>query len=95
MKITIDEKVCLKHKMTLSEFLMALAVRSGVNGNEIHNMLEREILVETQDNGWFMVTQHWSDVLDEIICDSSGDTGRSDEELIELAIKLSLGFRED
>ena len=88
MKITIDEKICLKHKLQVPEFLMALAVRNGIDGNLIQNMLEREILVETQDNGWFMVTQHWSDVLDEIICDSSGNCERSDEELLELAVKV-------
>jgi len=88
MKIVIDEKVCLKHKMTVPEVLMALAVRSGIDGNEIHNMLNREILVETQANSWYMVTQHWSDVLNEIICDSSGCSDRSDEELLALAEKV-------
>ena len=29
MKITIDEKMCAKHKMTLSECLLALAFRSN------------------------------------------------------------------
>jgi len=85
MKITIDEKVCLKHKMTLQEFLLALAFRS-MNDNDIHNMLEREILV--RQNGQYKITQHWSDVLDEIISDSSGKTGKSDEELVALAKKM-------
>lgn len=88
MKITIDEKICLKHKLQVPEFLMALAVKYGIDGNLIQNMLEREILVETQSNSWFMVTQHWSDVLDEIICDSSGNCERNDEELLELAVKV-------
>ena len=85
MKITIDEKVCLKHKMTLQEFLLALAFRS-MNDNDIHNMLEREILV--RQNGQYKITQHWSDVLDEIISDSSSKTGKSDEELVALAKKM-------
>jgi len=88
MKITIDEDVCLKHKMTVPEVLMALAVRNGIDGNLIHNMLEREILVEEQSNARYMVTQHWSDVLDEIICDSSDGCKRTDEELVELAVKV-------
>ena len=87
MKITIDEKVCLKHKMTVPEVLMALAVRSGIDGNQIHNMLNREILVEEQANSWYMVTQHWSDVLDEILADSGGCT-KTDEELKSLAKKM-------
>ena len=88
MKITIDEKACTKHKMTVPEVLMALAVRSGIDGNQIHNMLNREILVEEQANSWYMVTQHWSDVLDEILCDSSGSIEKTDEELLELAKKM-------
>jgi hypothetical protein len=85
MKLVIDEKVCIKHKMTLSECLLALAFRNA-NEKDIHNMLGREILV--RQSGQYLVTQHWSDVLDEIICDSSGSNTRSDEELIELAIKV-------
>ena len=85
MKITIDEKVCTNHKMTLSEFLLALAFRS-MKDNDIHNMLEREILV--RQSGQYQVTQHWSDVLDEIISDSSGKVEKSDEELLELAKQM-------
>ena len=85
MKLVIDEKVCIKHKMTLSECLLALAFRNA-NEKDIHNMLNREILV--RQSGQYLVTQHWSDVLDEIICDSSGSSTRSDEELLELAIKV-------
>ena len=85
MKLVIDEKVCIKHKMTLSECLLALAFRNA-NEKDIHNMLNREILV--RQSGQYLVTHHWSDVLDEIICDSSGSNTRSDEELIELAIKV-------
>ena len=88
MKIVIDEKVCLKHKMTVPEVLVALAIRSGVDGNQIHNMLEREILIEEQADSWYMITQHWSEVLDEILCDSSQECPKSDEELLELAQKM-------
>ena len=88
MKITIDDKVCNKHKMTVPEVLMALAVRSGIDGNQIQNMLNREILVEEQSNSWYLVTQRWSDVLDEIICDSSQICEKSDEELEALAKKM-------
>lgn len=88
MKITIDEKACTKHKMTLQEVLIALAVRNTDASEEIPNMLKREILVEDKSEDWYKVTQHWSDVLDEIICDSSGSNTRSDEELTELAIKV-------
>ena len=85
MKITIDEKVCIKHKMTVQEVLIALIMRMGKAPDAIENMLNREILVDT---GEYQVTQHWSDVLDEILSDSSGAVEKSDEELVELAKKM-------
>lgn len=85
MKITIDEKVCLKHKMTPQEVLIALAVRVGGFEDSIENMVSREILI---DDKTYKVTQHWSDVLDEIISDSSGKVEKSDEELLELAKQM-------
>lgn len=85
MKITIDEKVCTKYKMTLSECLLALAFRIAKEG-DIHNMLEREILV--RQSGQYLVTQHWSDVLDEILADSSGVVEKSDDDLLKLAQKM-------
>jgi len=87
MKVTINEKVCLKHKLTLTEFLMALAVRTCQNvGEVLDNMLNREILVKQGED--YLITQHWSDVLDEIISDSSGNIEKSDEELLELAKQM-------
>ena len=86
MKLSIDEKVCLKHKMTIQEFLFALAIRTGDHRKDINNMVSREILV--WDNGVLKITQHWSDVLDEILADSSGTVEKSDEELLELAKKM-------
>ena len=85
MKITIDEKVCIKHKMTVQEVLIALIMRMGKVPDTIENMLNREILVDT---GEYQVTQHWSDVLDEIISDSSGKVEKSDKELLELAKQM-------
>jgi HEPN domain-containing protein len=85
MKITIDEKVCTKHKMTVQEVLIALIMRMGNVPDTMENMLNREILVDT---GEYQVTQHWSDVLDEIISDSSGRVEKSDEELLELAKQM-------
>ena len=90
MKIEINEKACLKHKMTLQETLLALAVRSldstlTLNG-VLDNMTNRKILVNSKDD--FTVTQHWSDVLDKILADSSGTILKSDEELLQLAQKM-------
>ena len=87
MKITIDEKVSLKHKMTPVEVLFALAIRYSENPQgELLNMENREIIVK--DKGIYRITQHWSDVLDEILSDSSGTIEKSDEELLELAKQM-------
>lgn len=87
MKLIIDEKVCLKHKMTVPEVLFALAIRCSKSPQgELLNMEKREVLV--RDKGTYKVTMHWSDVLDEIISDSSGMVEKSDEELLELAKKM-------
>jgi len=86
MKITIDEKVCLKHKMTPVEVFFALAVRGSDSPmGELLNMENREILVKDRDV--YKVTQHWSDVLDEVLAESGGCT-MSDEELKTLAKKM-------
>ena len=85
MKIIIDEKICTKHKMTVQEVLLALAFRMNNSDIVIDNMLRREILINKGD---YLVTQHWSDVLDEILSDSSGSVEKSDEELLELAKQM-------
>ena len=91
MKITIDEKVCTKHKMTLPEVLLALAIRAQGSNNIVENLINREILIRSNEKApliTYLVTQHWSDVLDEIISDSSGKVEKSDEELLELAKQM-------
>ena len=86
MKITIDDKICLKHKMTFEEFLMALMFRQIKDPREItNNLLNREIVVS--HGGQHLVTQHWSEVIDEILADSQGGE-RTNEELLELAKKM-------
>lgn len=87
MKLIIDEALCSKHKMTITEVLLALAVRSSENlQDELLNMQNREILVS--DRGIYKVTQHWSDVLDELLSDSSGASEKTDEQLIKLAKQM-------
>ena len=87
MKITIDEKVCLKHKMTLPEVLAVLSVRTAKNHEQMmENLFNREVLVQINDKT--MITQHWSDVVDEILCDSSGAAGLDDDRLLNLAKKM-------
>lgn len=89
MTITIDEKACLKHKMSLQEVLFALAIRSSNHTDDVlKNMENREILVYDKSDNNYLVTQRWSDELDEIIADSSGAVKKTDEELLALAKKM-------
>jgi hypothetical protein len=79
--------------MTVPEVLAALSVRMSDNHEAMmENLFNREILVQNNDQTF--LTQKWSEVLDEIICDSSGNNTRSDEELMELAIKVKDCFPE-
>ena len=91
MKITLDEKMCLKHKLTLQEALIALAIRIGSTNKPIKNLLAREVIVER--NGEFLVTQHWNEVVDMVLCDSGNNgTDLSDERLDKLALKVQECF---
>ena len=87
MKLTIDEKVCARHKMSIEEFILALMFRQIRDPIKVReNLLKREILVKV--NGKYLVTQRWSEEMDEILTDSIGDMGKSVDELAELAVKV-------
>lgn len=91
MKITLDERQCLKNKLTLQDMFIVLAIREGKMKEAVDNLLSREVLVER--NGEYYVTQHWNDVADEIICDSSNNgMDLSDERLLALAVKVQECF---
>ena len=94
MKVTIDEKVCTKQKMTPQEVMISLAVRS-LKKNEtldkiLENMLNREILVKEGDR--YLITQHWNDVVDEVLADSSGSCKKTPDELMNLAVRIQECF---
>lgn len=93
MKWTIDEKVCLKHHLSLEEVLMALTIRSCKDLDfTLSNLQAREVL--TLQGNKYLVTQHWSDILDEILCDSSKETD-NEERLRNLARKMMDCFPKD
>ena len=94
MKITIDDKVCQKHGLTLEEVLLLLSYRMSKDHTmTVASLEDREIVVYNGEEDDFLVTHRWSDVLDEILCDSSG--GIDDEKrLAELAKKIRECFPE-
>lgn len=73
MKISIDDKVCLKHGLTLEEVLIILSLRNSSSdyNEDVSNLIARDIIVI--HNGDYKVTQHWSDIVDEILCDSTDE----------------------
>lgn len=86
MKITIDENVCLKHNLTLEETLVALAVKNIRHVEDVFGNLEnREVLKRVGND--YKITQHWNDVMDEIIADSQKEVD-DEERLEELAQKV-------
>lgn len=90
MKITLDEKVCLKHKLTLAEALLALAFRE-TDANDIQNMLNRNILINK--NNQYALAKNWDDILNEILCESS-DFIDDEERVLGLAKKMRECFPE-
>lgn len=91
MKVTLDEKQCLKNKLTLQETLVALAVRAGDVKKVVDNLLAREVIVER--NGEYLITQHWNDVVEGILCDSQNNgLDLSEERLLALAVKIQECF---
>ena len=72
MKITIDEDVCKKYGMTMSELLMILLVKLGVNILELGEQMADVQMIVPHDiiDGKYLVTQRWNDVVESIILDS-------------------------
>lgn len=90
MKVTIDEKQCKKRGLQPEEVLLSLFFRCGAELAVVTDaLLKKEVLVLV--DGKYYVTQHWSDVIDEILVDSSGAV---DDEirLLNLAEKMRKCF---
>lgn len=72
---------------------MALTIRSCKDLDfTLSNLQAREVL--TLQSNKYLVTQHWSDILDEILCDSSKETD-NEERLRNLARKMMDCFPKD
>lgn len=88
MKIILDEKECAKHKLTLQELLMALVVKSAVNVDSLwRNMVNRNILIRKDKR--YIVTEKWDAIITAL---TTSGCSRSDEELLELAVKVQSCF---
>lgn len=63
MKITLDEKTCLKNKLTLQEALIAAAVSMGNYKNVFDNMINRHVLGIMGQS----VDSKWKDIIKNLI----------------------------
>lgn len=93
MKLIIDSKQCLKHKLSPQEVLIALAIRSSRDSVQsiINNMLNKQILISHE--GTLSVIQHWDEVINTILVDSAGAID-DEERLSVLADKMKACFPE-
>ena len=89
MKITLDEKTCLKNKLTLQEALIAAAVSMGGYDKTLNNMILRGIVNGTCTE----VLSDWQSIIKKLTSDKSGSNiDLSDERLDSLAAKLQECF---
>ena len=72
MKITIDEDICKKYKITVSEVLMILLIKFETNILELGEQMMATEMIVPHDiiDGRYLVTQRWNDVVENIILDS-------------------------
>ena len=81
MKITIDEKTCLKNKLTLQEALIAMAVSMGNYKSVFDNMINRHVLGIMGQS----LDSKWKDIIKNLI-------NSEDERFETLAIKVQECF---
>jgi len=90
MKITIDEKQCERHKLSPPQLLFALACRMSKDPTEdLNDLLAREIMIESGKG--LLITQHWSDIIDEIMLNST-DIGDREDWFTKLAKDFAATF---
>ena len=89
-KIVVDEKISLKHKLSLAEVLVALTVKTGDYDIVMRNLVNRGII--TENNGKQAISPEWNPVIEKILFDSSG--GVDEKRLKALAEKMMKCFPE-
>ena len=81
MKITLDEKTCLKNKLTLQEALIATAVSLGGYDKTLNNMILRGIVNGTCTE----VLSDWENIIKKL-------TDTEDSRYEELALQVQACF---
>ena len=87
MKIEINEDICKKNGLELSELFAILLIKSCGDLPKLFEAMEgKEIIVKDMFKG-YMITQRWDDVASSILLDSE-KSHQSKERLEDLTIKL-------
>lgn len=87
MDININEEICKKHGLDISEVLAVLLIKTCNNIPKLFNTLEeKEIIVRDLLQG-YMITQRWDDVISSILLDSDVKAPSLDR-LENLTVKL-------
>lgn len=90
MKYSIDDKVVNKLGLTIPELFAALLVKTSPSVQDILDALtEKEVIVKT-DYG-YSITQHWNDVVEDILL-TSDKSIPTDDDLAEFADELRMKF---
>ena len=91
MTISINEEICKKNGLDMSELFAILLIKSCEDLAKLFQSMEdRKILVKDMFKG-YMITQRWDDVVSSILLDSD-KSSQSPERLENLALKLMEQF---
>lgn len=92
MKISIDEEVCKRYNISISEVLALLLIKSDVNISYLFSNLEdKKMIIKDIINNTYLITQRWDDVLCSVLLDSDSSKEKSDR-VENLALKLMAIF---
>lgn len=88
MTISINESVCKENKLSLSELLSILLIKTGADIPKLFKTLEEKEVIVKDIFGGYMITQRWDDIASTILLDS--DKNKQSLERIEnLAVQLA------
>lgn len=88
MRIIIDEQICNNKEISIQELLLSLVIRSSYSLQEVLDSLVKKEIVVPDGIGGYLITQHWDDVVSEVLLDSEGNSNRTQESIETLAAKL-------
>lgn len=87
MKISIDEKNCIKHALTLDEVLLILMYRHVKDVDKVYNNLINRKILDLKD-GKVVISQQWLNRIDKLVYSPPENATYSDADLLKIAEKM-------